>query len=99
MKNPVILALLFLSVSCKKTYQCTCTTSLTFKLSSGNYDTRLFPNTADSYSEKMTHKQAKASCEHQKEAVQKSFTSAYTTNGLFPLESGESILTECTLTN
>lgn len=94
-----LLPLLCLTLSCKKTYECNCSTTIVMKFSSGATDTRIFPNQPEAYSEKLSKKQAEASCSHQEEAIQTSITNAWTNNGLFPLEDGESIVTECTLTN
>lgn len=99
MKNLLILPLVLFAMSCKKNYQCTCTTTFVMKFSSGATDTRIFPNEVEAYSEKLSKKQAEAACSHQQQAVQSSITNAVTNNGLFPLQAGESLVTECVLTN
>lgn len=99
MRLLLLFPFILLGFGCKKSYQCNCTTTVVMKFSSGSTDTRIFPNTPEAYSEKLTKKQAEASCEHQEQAVLSSFTNAWTNNGMFPLESGESIVTECVITN
>lgn len=54
--------------SCKKSYSCQCTTTITAQGSpSENY-----PTTSKTYSEKMTEKQAKSACSHEETTVKTS---------------------------
>ncbi|MGE0568175.1 MAG: hypothetical protein AB7O73_09515 [Bacteroidia bacterium] len=95
----VVLITMLSITSCKKKYQCACTTQLTIKYNNGVFDTFYYPGERKEYSEKMTQKQAQAACDHNKEAVERTFTSAYTNNGSYVFAQGEKINTECVLTN
>ena len=92
---------IFLSVflfSCRKDRICECTTTWTFKYSSGNgYDTRIFPSDSKTYNQRFTKSQAINACKHQRASVQTSFEDIITDHGADPLVSGEKIETECDL--
>jgi hypothetical protein len=81
--------------SCKKNYTCSCTTYLTYKTNSGNFNTQSFPGDKAEYKEKFTKKQAKSACEHMATAVQTNIKNSFTDNGRYFLQAGESIETKC----
>ena len=94
-----LILLLFgvLLFSCKKSYTCDCKSTWVIKSSNGNFYTYIFPGEAAPYNEKLTKKQAKAACAHQQVTTESDLNNNITDNGKYPLESGESIKTECNL--
>ena len=98
MKKLLGICLLLSLVSCRKTYQCTCTTTIVFKNSSGNFETRVHPGTKEDYHEKLSKKQAIAACDHMEEAAENSAKAVLTNNGAYTLKDGESIASDCLLT-
>jgi hypothetical protein len=47
----------------------------------------------------MKQKQAYAACKHEQTAIQTNFTNGITESGKFPLVTGESIVSNCVITN
>ncbi len=90
------LVMLLLS-SCKKIYTCECTTNYTYKSSSGSLFTVAYPGETMEYSEKMKEKQAKAACAHEVPTIESDFTKFITDNGRVPMESGEKVVTDCSI--
>ena len=83
MKNVtlVLILLVFLSlVSCKKSYTCDCTT-VTTAVDPKYPSVIRNESTSMPYSEKMTEKQAKATCDHQAESIKSTYNNSFTGNG------------------
>ncbi len=93
----ILLACFGLLTSCKKSYTCSCSTSWTYKSSSGNYNTQTFAGDKSAYGSKLTKKQAKNACEHERVATETNFTNVITDNGYYPLVAGESVNTSCSI--
>lgn len=85
-------------VSCKKKYTCTCNTNYTFKNSGGGLTTIIIPAKNETYSQKMTEKQARAACRHEATTIESNFQNGITGSGYYSLQDGESIDTSCGLT-
>lgn len=85
--------IILVSFGCRKKYVCDCSTVWTYRYNNNNgggTNSVTFKGTKPAYSEKLTKKQAKASCEHQRQAIESSFTNWYTYNQASPLKEGES---------
>lgn len=96
----LLLCPLLLSItSCKKTYTCNCNTTYTFKNTNGSFSSVVIPANGTAYNEKMKQKQAYAACKHEQTGIQTNFTNGITDNGRYPLVSGESIVSNCVITN
>jgi hypothetical protein len=99
MKKVIIpaLAIAMLSLaSCKKAYTCACTSTWSYTIGSTSY-TDTYDDDAAVYSKKMSKKTAQAACDAEKASVEKTFQNAITENGQYPMDSGESLSTTCTL--
>jgi len=98
MKKKLLLLSGFLYLtSCKKIYTCECNTTYTRLQNDKTFVTEIFPGSANPYSEKMKKQQAESACKHEEVATQTNFKNAVTSGGFYPLKSGESISTSCSL--
>lgn len=81
MKTFFLIALMILGLSsCKKKYTCDCITTEN-KGRRGFVMISTYKNSSTPYSEKMTKKQAEASCKHEEEAISSSYKNWRTENG------------------
>lgn len=87
--------LIILLSSCKKNYVCNCITYVTYKTSSGYFNTKSYPGDKTKYNEKLTEKQARSACSHMETAIQSNITNWFTYNGKYVILPGESITTKC----
>jgi hypothetical protein len=98
MKKSLILPLVLVGLafgSCKKAYICNCVTTDQVKNPSGT-DIYKYSNRSTIYSEKMTKKQAEATCSHEEEAIHSSYENWWTSNGNRP-DPNFTTSTECSL--
>lgn len=77
MKKIIFLSLLIISfTSCKKKYNCRCTTTIIYQSSQSSYSSKNVP-----MKEKMTEKQAKAVCANEVENIDATYNNYITNNG------------------
>lgn len=77
MKKIIFLSLLVVSfASCKKKYNCRCTTTVIYQSSQSSYSSKNVP-----MKEKMKEKQAKAVCANEAENINATYTNYITNNG------------------
>jgi hypothetical protein len=82
---PIVILAASLS-SCKKTYTCECKSTITFpgSLTGGDSEDIKADAKKVSYSQKMSEKQAKATCEHEQETLKSTIHNTTTENGTQP---------------
>ncbi|MGZ3930546.1 MAG: hypothetical protein ACXVPQ_08325 [Bacteroidia bacterium] len=86
----------FLFICCKKEYTCDCKITWTH-FNGSNSVTTDWPGTSESFTKKMTKKEAQSACDHEQSAILTNFMNAFTDNGNESLPEGEKFSSSCSL--
>jgi hypothetical protein len=79
MKQIIFFSVLILTFSsCKKEYNCRCSTTVLF---GNSFSQNTYPSKNVAMNKKMTEKQAKAVCAHEAESINATYTNFITNNG------------------